>query len=253
MTNTEQSQPLSYKTGPSRSALTLLVLSAVCFLALIPLAYFSYVEEIYQHGMARWFNSISPYLMVGSVFIFTALLALARMLFRSPTEITMIQDALKVTSKARKTYIQYKDIQYLFRRNDIFLYFLLPVRKNEIVIQTRTGVVKFDDSLSRFDEFVNELEDKVYPAFYLACQEILSSGNPISFGVIQLNQQGIKHNDHFILWNQVAKAAVSRGKVLISYWVAGKIAEIKIPAKSIPNLPVLLKLTDDYIHNASSY
>jgi hypothetical protein len=219
----------------------------------IILGYFAYLGEIYQHGMARSFNGILPYLCIGFIFVFTVLLAIGRLIFQNQTEIRILQDGIKVKSKAKNYGIPYKDIQYIFRRHDLLLYFLLPVWKKEIAIQTQTGIVKIDGSIHQFEQLVNEVEAKVYPAFYLDCQEILTAGKLVSFGVIQLNQQGIKFNEEIILWNQVAKLTVARGKAIINYWTSSKLAELKTPANPIPNLPVLLKLADDYIHSAGSF
>jgi len=253
MAKTEQSPLHVYKTGPARSAWALLVLSGICILAVIMLGYFAYLGEIYQHGMARSFNSIIPYLCIGSIFVCTALLAIGKLITQKRTEITLLEDVIKVKSKARNYGIPYKDIQYIFRRHDLFLYFIFPVWKKEIAIQTQTGIAKIDGSIDHFEQLVNEVEAKVYPTFYLDCQEILAAGKSISFGVIQLDQQGIKFNEEIILWNQVAKMTVAKGNVILKYWIAAKLSELKTPANTIPNLPVLLKLADDYIHSAGSF
>ena len=252
MTSKGPVQPVVYRTKLPWLSWFLLLICALGFIAAIPLGYFSYVLEIANHGTARALNGLIPSICIGSIFALCALIVVIRLILNKPVQISLEPDFLQISHKGRKIQIAYSEVQQIFRRDEINIFLIFPVRKKDVKIQTAHGIATIEANIKKYDEMVNELEQRVYPALYLHSQELLANGKALKFGTLLLNQRGIKFNENIILWNQVAGVVVKRGKVVVRYWLEGKIKEQKLPAGTMPNLPVLIKLAEENIHSAGN-
>ena len=179
-----------YRTKKPWLSWILLLMCILGFIAVIPLGYLSYVLEIANHGTARASNSLIPYICIGSIFALCALIVFIRLILNKPVEINFEPEFLQISHKGRKIQIAYNEIQQIFRRDEINIFLIFPVRKKDIRIQTAHGIAKLEANIKKYDEMVNELEKRVYPALYLHSQDILANGKALKFGTILLNSTG---------------------------------------------------------------
>lgn len=216
------------------------------------LSFITYSWEVASHGTARSLNSIIPFLCLISILASLFLVILIRLLISKPMEISFASDFLLINHKEKEWQIAYKDIQSIYRRDELNIFLIFLIRKKDIEIHTPHGIARIKGNIQNFDKMVRELESKIYPGIYLHDQEILAGGKVVKFGEILMNQQGIKIRENIILWSQAAGNSVERGSLLIKYWQDGKIQFCKVSAGSTPNIPVFLKLAEEHIHNAGS-
>lgn len=250
MDGIEKTRPSFYKTTIPWSSWLVLVFCIFGVFITIVVSYFSYSWEVASHGTARSLNSIVPFLCLLSIFAIVFLIILIRLIISRPMELTFGADSLQINHKAKQWQIVYAEIQSIYRRDEVNLFLLFPIRKKEMEIHTPQGIARIQGNIRHFDQMVRELESRVYPGLYLHDQELLAGGQVVKFGEILLNQQGLKIRENIILWNQVAGTAIDRGIILIKYWQDGKIQSHKVTAGSTPNIPVFLKLAEEHIRNA---
>lgn len=252
MTNKEFNRPVVYRTKFPWTAWLLLFLCVIGVIAAIPLGYLSYIYEIALHGTARSLNSLIPFICAASLFTLCALFVIIRLIVNKPVEITFEPEFVQISHKGRKLQIVYAEVQQIFRRDEMNVLLIFPVRKREIKIQTSHGIAKIEGNIKHYDAMVTELENRVYPIIYLHCQDLLVNKKVLKFDTLLVNQRGIKLNENIILWNQVASVTVVHGNVVLKYWLGGKIQEQKFLAGAMPNLPVFLKLAEENIHLAGN-
>lgn len=250
MKNTEQNRPVFYTTKTPWSSWLVLVFCIIGILLSVVLSYFSYSWEMASHGTARSLNSIIPFLCLISIFALIILVILIRLIISKPMELSFAANSLQITHTGKQWQIVYAEIQNIYRRDEVNLFFLFPLWKKELEIHTPKGIAKIHGNIRHFDQMVRELKSRVYPGIYLNDQEILARGQVVKFGEILLNQQGLKIGENIILWSQAAGMVVERGTILIKYWRDGKIQVQKISAGSTPNIPILLKLAEEHIQSA---
>ncbi len=213
-------------------------------------SYFSYSWEVASHGTARSLNSIIPFLCLLSIFALVFLIILIRLIISKPMEVTFTADSLQINHKGKQWQIVYAEIQSIYRRDEVNLFLLFPIRKKEMEIHTPQGIARIQGNIRHFDQMVRELESRVYPSLYLHDHELLAGGQVVKFGEILLNQQGLKIRENIILWSQAAGVTVDHGTILIKYWEDGKIQGCKVSAGSTPNIPIFLKLAEEHIQTA---
>jgi hypothetical protein len=250
MNNTEPTQPAFYKTKIPWSSWLLLIFCFIGILIAVVFSFFSYSWEIASHGTARSLNSIIPFLCLISIFAIIFLVILVRLIITKPMELSFAPDSLQVNYKGKKWQIFINEIQSIYRRDELYIFLIFPIRKKEMEIHTPHGIAYIKGNIRNFDQMVRELESRVYSGLYLQDQELLAGGKVVKFGEILLNQQGLKIRENIILWSQAAGIAVERGTLLIKYWQEGKIQVYKVAAGSTPNVPVFLKLAEAHIHTA---
>jgi hypothetical protein len=252
MNNTEQTQPVFYRTKTPWTSWLLLVICIIGIFIAAVLSYFSYSWEVASHGTARSLNSIVPFLCLISLFTIVFLVILIRLIISKPMELYFADDSLQINHKGKKWQIVIGEIHSVYRRDELNLFLIFPIRKKEVEIHTPHGVARIQGNIRNFDQMVRELESRVYPGIYLHDQQILAGGKVVQFGQILMNQQGLKIRETIILWSQAAGIIIERGTILIKFWQDGKIQVHKVPAGSTPNIPVLLKLAEEHIHTAGS-
>jgi hypothetical protein len=250
MNGIEKTRPAFYKTTIPWSSWLVLVFCIFGVFLTIVVSYFSYSWEVASHGTARSLNSIIPFLCLLSIFTIVFLVILIRLVSSKPMELTFTADSLQINHKGKQWQIGYAEIQNIFRRDEVNLFLLFPIRKREIEIHTPQGIARIQGNIHHFDQMVRELESRVYAGVYLHDQELLAAGKIVNFGEILLNQQGLKIRENIILWSQAAGVTVDRGTILIKYWQDGKIQGHKVSAGSTPNIPVFIKLAEEHIHTA---
>ncbi len=250
MNGIEKSRPAFYKTTIPWSSWLVLVFCIFGFFITIVVSYFSYSWEVASHGTARSLNSIVPFFCLLFIFALIFLIILIRLIFSKTMELTFTADSLQINHKGKLWQIVYAEIQSIYRRDEVNLFLLFPIRKKEMEIHTPLGIARIQGNIRHFDQMVRELESRVYPGLYLHDKEILADGKIVNFGEILLNQQGLKIRENIILWSQAAGVTVDHGTILIKYWQDGKIQSHKLSASSTPNIPVFLKLTEEHIHTA---
>lgn len=252
MNNIKQTQPAFYRTKTPWTSWLLLVICIIGIFIAAVLSYFSYSWEVASHGTARSLNSIVPFLCLISLFTVVFLVMLIRLIISKPMELSFAADSLQINHKGKNWQIVFGEIHSIYRRDELNLFLIFPIRKKEVEIHTPHGIARIQGNIRNFDQMVRELESRVYPGLYLHDQETLASGKVVQFGEILMNQQGLKIRENITLWNQVAAIAVERGKIMIKYWQEGKIQAFKVSTSSVPNIPIFLKLAEEHIHTAGS-
>jgi hypothetical protein len=247
MNGSEMTRPAFYKTTVPWSSWLVLVFCIFGGFLTIVVSYFSYSWEVASHGTARSLNSIIPFLCLISIFAIIFLIILIRLIISKPMEITFTADSLQIYHKGKQWQIIYAEIQSIYRRDEVNLFLLFPIRKKEMEIHTPQGIARIQGNIRHFDQMVRELESRVYPGLYLHDQELLAGGKIVNFGEILLNQQGLKIRENIILWSQAAGVTVDRGTISIKYWREGKIQVYKVSAGSTTNIPIFLKLAEEHI------
>jgi hypothetical protein len=131
-----------------------------------------------------------------------------------------------------------------------------PADANDITIGTpvRLTLVARDGREWVFSEAYSELknlravvEECTLAHMIPAALEDLQAGEPLDFGSLAADQDGLKGpGDASLAWGSVSEAAVDKGMLVVGSKLSSK-PYCKIPLYEVPNLHLLIALVEDYV------
>jgi hypothetical protein len=104
-------------------------------------------------------------------------------------------------------------------------------------------ILVINERLAQINALAQLIEEKVIQRLGPAAEESYGAGKPVSFGPISVSRNGIDNGRDTATWNEVFSVEVLGGNLVVT--VAGDQHRgkwHKIPAETIPNLPVLLAM-----------
>jgi hypothetical protein len=111
--------------------------------------------------------------------------------------------------------------------------------------------LRLTQTLSDLKDLVETIKRNVYPSLLSQYRQGLSRDEPVSFGPLSLDRQGIRKGDQTVIWEDLEGVSLSRGVLEIQTHHRTQHSRIRIPTYRIPNIDLCVQLIQHLIQSRS--
>jgi hypothetical protein len=236
---------MTFSSKPRWFAWFCLFVSLMLLAAAVGYGFYDVSYEFSAHGTARGVTSAFYYGVSAVILLVVCLGIFISLLSHISTQVTLTEDQIKIRHGKENFSLRLDEITQLETKNQVTLYVILPVRKQQIQISTQSRKVVLYSSLGKFQRLVDELGERVYPRIYRRAEQAVQTGESVNFGGIAITRDGLTFEKRLYLWSGLTRAWLEKDALQIQPG-GGKEAAFRLPVKGITNLPVLLRILSEH-------
>lgn len=102
--------------------------------------------------------------------------------------------------------------------------------------------IRLTKELEQFDVLVKEIKGRVYPRLQRAYASAFNAGQPLRFGPLQVDNEGLQVGRRRLAWRSVAGAGLREGTLQIQAKSESGQPGLRLAAAAIPNVDLCLQL-----------
>jgi hypothetical protein len=207
--------------------------------------YYDILYELLTHGVAR---GISTAFFYGATAIFLLAISagfLISLLTQKRTRVMVTTEQIRVGRGNEIHTLILDAITQLDLQQQVTYYLFVPVQRQLIRISTSKQSIMLYSSMGKFHQLVDVLSEGIYPRIFSRTMQAIHTGQSVTFGEITISRDGIIHRRRLYLWGELKGSVLIKEELHIQ--MAGiKEENIRIPICEIPNLPVVIRILNDF-------
>ncbi len=228
----------------------LLFLSILGFILVVFLLNNQVYNTGLQHGQAAALRVFSQTVWIPIAFFILILISLIGLILYPRRTVVIRELGFELTQPRRDRVLTWEEITGLLIDYRWVWILFFPVKRQQITLQVyNKESFHFDEHLHNLDGFKDIVEKQIYPVIYKRMITGLEVKAVLHFGKIQIYpESGIKFCGKAIQWEKISSLDVAEGNLKMKYYADGHIKEIlKVRVAEIPNVPILLQVTNEIL------
>lgn len=197
-----------------------------------------------HYGPAVVWRWSLPWLLVAIGLSPAVILGILSMWRTRGLAVALYPSGLIYRRRGRRLLIPWQEIQQLTLAGP---WSDLPVLRSQgrpaaLILQTESGDrIRLTHDLGEFEDLVAQVKDNVYPRMHRAYAQAFNRGQPLHFGPLSMDQEGVQVARRKIPWRQVLAAELHRGNLCIRLDGAGE-DFVEIATSRIPNADLCVQM-----------
>jgi hypothetical protein len=104
--------------------------------------------------------------------------------------------------------------------------------------------LRFNDTLAGLSQLISTIKQQVYPRLLAEYAQFIRDGQPVSFGSLVIQPEGIQRGGRRLLWTEIDSAQLRDGRITIH--AKGSGATLRAEVRKVPNAEICLQLIQHY-------
>jgi len=204
------------------------------------LAYTHYGPAVIWRWSGPWFLAalgLSPALILGLVSIWRS----------RRTWVAIYPSGLVYHQGRREASLPWPEIQSLRTVSSL----LGGGQPSALLIEATDGRrLRLTRDLLAFEELVRQIKEQVYPRMHKALAQSFNRGQPLQFGPVHLDRQGLAVRQRRLAWEQIGQAELAGGFLRIQPVNGLGQPAIRLPASHVPNVDLCLQMIQSMLERS---